>query len=844
MNEPPSPADAPPSPAEPQYAEAVDSVPVAESPEARRGKRIKIAIAVGIGLVAWLIAVIYEASRESEADAGRDALGRQKTGIKVIDLDPSLEETDKPTDDGPAKPQIADLLIEIDQLDATVWAKEVEAQTYEAAIVKLWDDLRAADDKIAVFEAAAPPTVMLGSLGAPQDLGLGVRHINVASPASSRTADEFRSLLAGFRKGGYVVEQTEWRHIAFTPAAPPSPAKSTVAVVIDAHGPGERRRVSIRGNLQIVWSNERDEAGHPRPASVDASQLTLTVRDAPPAFDPVLVVESQKPETRLDRQQYRRVWPILLDDLDGDDLPELILGGRNLVYPNLGGGKFGPPRAFCPQMPLIHSAGLLADFTGDGRRDFLCVDLRGQLLVHAGDGQGGFAPATIAGQFELRTPAVITAGDIDGDGDLDVFVGQYKVPWLEGQTATPYYDANDGYPAFLLRNDSGRFTDITESSGLAAKRHRRTYGASLADLDDDGHLDLLVTSDFAGVDLYRGDGQGRFTDVTSATLAERHALAPSHTFADFDADGRLDFFVAAESSPVVRRLDQLGIGRSDKPDATKMRTVMGYGNRMYLARGDRFEPPPFADQLADTGAPRACVSLDVENDGDVDLYVANGRQSGDSAADIGSNFWRHGIYFGSSQPDPAIEFVFDRLLLDPLKRGERSRNGFQHNALLANRGEQGFLDIAYPLGIAFEQDATAAIAGDIDNDGRVDLILGDSVFDEGFPIETIRALRNTLDPAGHWIGVRLHNGPGGRSPIGAKVTLTAAGQRRVATVATGDSFASQLGPVVHFGLGPVFAVDKLEIRWPGGKVDALERPVVDRYYDVGERPAAAAPASP
>ncbi|MEX2185551.1 MAG: CRTAC1 family protein [Pirellulales bacterium] len=803
-----------------------------------RPDRKKIAIWVGIAVVVWIVAMIYKGSGKSDADAGRDELGRQETGIQVIDLDgDSKPKTDDTNVDGAKKPQYVELLIDVEKLDATVWANEVEAQRYEAAIVKLWDDIRAADDKMAIIEAATPPTVVLGSLGQRDEVAVGIQQIKVVPPGTPRSADEFRTLLARFRGGMYVVEQTEWRHVDFAPAAAGSPARSTVAVVIDAHGPDHSRRVTIRGNLKVIWSPEVDEAGHPRAESVDASELSLTVRDAPPAFVEVLKFETEKPTATRAQRGYRHVMPLALDDLDGDGLPELILGGRNLVYPNLGDGKFGEPRPFCPQLPFIASVGLLADFTGDGRTDFLCFDGRRQILVYRGDGRGGFAAGESFGEFPMTLPTTITAGDVDEDGDLDVFVGQYKLQWRDGQTPTPYYDANDGEPAFLLRNDGTKFTDVTESSGLTAKRNRRTYGASLVDLNDDGHLDLLVTSDFAGIDLYLGDGAGHFKDVTATMLGERHGLSAAHAFADFDADGRLDFFVASESSPVVRRLDKLGIGRTDRPEETKMRTAMGYGNRMFLARGDRFEPPPFADQLAQTAAPRGCAVLDLENDGDVDLYIVNGQQSGNSAADIGSKYWRHGIYLGSSQPDRSVEMLFDRLFVDPLRTRQESLNGFQTNALLLNRGDKGFLDVAYAVGVASQDDGRTALAGDIDNDGRVDLLLLTLKIVDGAQRETLYVLRNTLQGTGHWIGVRLGNSPSGRSPIGAKVTLTQNGKQRTAVVATGQSQAVQLGPVVHFGLGATSSLDKLEVRWPDGEVESLNQPAVDRYHDVGQRAA-------
>src|SRR5262249_54375802 len=152
-------------------------------------------------------------------------------------------------------------------------------------------------------------------------------------------------------------------------------------------------------------------------------------------------------------------------------------------------------------------------------------------------------------------------------GDLDVFLGQYKNPTL-GQILRPhYYDANDGYPAFLLLNDGhGNFTDVTVAAGLEKNRRRRTFSASFANLDDDGSLDLVVVSDFAGLDLYRNNGHGHFTDMTRDWVAEPHAFGMGHALADFNVDGRLDLLMIGMNSPTVDRLEHLGLIRNGSND--------------------------------------------------------------------------------------------------------------------------------------------------------------------------------------------------------------------------------------------------------------------------------------
>src|SRR5207237_1164019 len=127
-----------------------------------------------------------------------------------------------------------------------------------------------------------------------------------------------------------------------------------------------------------------------------------------------------------------------------------------------------------------------------------------------------------------------------------------------------WYDANDGYPSFLLLNDGkGNFSDGTQRAGLAQKRWRRTYSASLVDLDGDGDLDLAVVSDFSGLDLYSNDGRGKFTDVTSTWAPEAKGFGMAHAIADFNKDGAPDLLMIGMNSPTADRLNALGLVRSD-----------------------------------------------------------------------------------------------------------------------------------------------------------------------------------------------------------------------------------------------------------------------------------------
>jgi len=103
-------------------------------------------------------------------------------------------------------------------------------------------------------------------------------------------------------------------------------------------------------------------------------------------------------------------------------------------------------------------------------------------------------------------------------------------------------------------------------------------------LDGDSHIDLMVVSDFAGLDLYRNDGRGHFTDVTPQWIAEPHAFGMGHILADFNADGRLDLPDDGDASPTVDRLDTLGLWRHYSTEDRLRRAAMTFGNRLHVAR--------------------------------------------------------------------------------------------------------------------------------------------------------------------------------------------------------------------------------------------------------------------
>jgi hypothetical protein len=711
------------------------------------------------------------------------------------------------------------------QLDQTVWAKERLAEQYEQVFIRLWDELRQAEDPFAVLGKFPFGDLRLAERESTEDHAWGIKLTRFGKVGPLLNVERWREWLASRTSAGWRVAQTEWRQREFDLQDGGS-TRSLVEFKANVVLPEDRRAVSLKGNLRVQWDRRPEPGATPFPRRIEVAELEALERKGPPAFQAAVsrVIEPEPNTVFID--------PLILYDLDGDGLSEVILGTKNVVFWNRGDGRF-ERRKLCTQHSDLIAAAVVADFNGDGHADFLAIDERG-LLLFAGDRQGQFDQPGQRGwtaREPLLNPFIVTAGDIDGDGDLDAWFGQYKLPYVAGQMPTPYYDANDGFPAFLLVNEgAGKFRDATEQAGLAAKRFRRTYSASFADLDEDGDLDLIVVNDFAGVDLYHNDGRGRFTDVTRAALAEAHLFGMAHTFGDYDVDGRMDVFVIGMDSVVGQRLDYLKLGRPQFPEHQRLRPAMAYGNRLYLARDGGVRQAPFNDQVARTGWSWGATSFDFDNDGDVDCYIANGHKSRATAKDYELQFWMHDIYVASSKHDPVLDVYF-RAVGRRLYGEGHSYGGFAKNALFLNEGGRRFLDVGHLMGVALEEDCRNAVADDLDGDGKLDLLVTTYlVWPEAQ--QALHLFRNDFADAGNWIGFRLRETKPGFSPAGAKLTLTTGAGKQVRWLVTGDGYRSQHSATAHFGLGAVTNVESAEVRWPNGKTQRLVAPAINRYHAV------------
>ncbi len=284
-------------------------------------------------------------------------------------------------------------------------------------------------------------------------------------------------------------------------------------------------------------------------------------------------------------------------------------------------------------------AALFADLDNDGDADAVLA-LLGPVCIFENDGLGKFTRRALLPKVE--TGFGLAATDYDGDCDLDLYVCRYFSSAADGGALAkpvPSFDANNGGPNVLLRNDGAwKFTDATAASGLDENNRRYSYACVWDDVNSDGLPDLYVANDFGRNNLYlqsRGaDGTPHFKDMADAVGLSGGAFGMSASTGDFNRDGQPDIYLGAMWSSAGHRITREDAFR--KGEAQRDRYFqLARGNSLFAnAGGGKFKDVSDAAGIRLGRWSWACLFADANNDGWEDILVANGFITGEVKDDL------------------------------------------------------------------------------------------------------------------------------------------------------------------------------------------------------------------
>ncbi|MGA9471447.1 MAG: tetratricopeptide repeat protein, partial [Terriglobales bacterium] len=493
-------------------------------------------------------------------------------------------------------------------------------------------------------------------------------------------------------------------------------------------------------------------------------------------------------------------------------------------------------------------------------------------LLFLNEGNARFHQQPNAFQFANPPQGTFTGAavaDYDRDGWLDIYfclyiyyqgTSQYKYP-------TPYYDANNGPPNFLMRNNrNSTFRDVTAEAGMNQNNTRYSFCCSWNDFNGDGWPDLYVVNDFGRKNLYRNNSNGTFTDVAAEAGVEDIGAGMSVCWFNDETSGNEksavdDLYVANMWTAAGERITMQEQFKKNSPAKVRAQYHKhAMGNSLFSASSALHSAnsavkvvdskmlvaftqgavSKFADatDISQTRIGRWAWSsdtFDFDHDTRPDLYVVNGMVSGPerNSKDLNSFFWRQVVAKSPDDAKASHDYEQGWSAVNELIRADRTWSGYERNIFYANNGDGTFSDVSGVAGLDFLEDGRAFAVADFDQDGRQEIFL------KNRNAPQLRIVKNVLPSLPPSIAFRLQGTKSNRDAIGALIQIETANGSQTCSIRAGSGFLSQHSKDVFFGLGQ-FEVEtqpdasptvSATIRWPSGVVQTLhDLPINHRFW--------------
>ena len=541
-------------------------------------------------------------------------------------------------------------------------------------------------------------------------------------------------------------------------------------------------------------------------------------------------------------------------DVDGDGLADLYFGGidsGNRLFKNMGGFRFEDitEMAGVAMRGFGTSGVLLEDVDGDLDLDLIVNTVGQGTHVLKNHGKGVFSPTSQSGALNPRRGAMsLTMGDVDRDGDLDLYIANYRNETIRDELNATYDgEMVDGRPVIthvngeptsqephigrfevgatgmvvengeadvLLINDgsggfeaqsftAGRFRDY-RGQPLATPPYDWGLSAMFRDINHDGAPDLYVANDYGSPDrMWMNSGNGTFVESFPTTMRAMSMFAMGVDFADINRDGRDDFFVADMLS---RTHEGRMVHMNEMPASGNPRQFPQ--NMLFLQREDgTFAEVGAIARLDRSDWSWTPIFLDVDLDGFEDLLVSNG----------------HEVYSLDADASQQVEAMRKQQRMSVAE--QRKLNRFfprlnPVNAAFRNRGDLTFEDVSADWGFTEESVTHGMALADLDNDGDLDLVCNN--MNQGAFV-----YRNNA--AAQRVAVRLVGNNGNSRGVGARIIVSTAGISQQQEMISGGRYLSGDDAIRTFA-APGGAEQRIDVHWPDGRVSVVPSAKANHLY--------------
>ncbi len=536
---------------------------------------------------------------------------------------------------------------------------------------------------------------------------------------------------------------------------------------------------------------------------------------------------------------------VAIGDINNDGLPDLYFTGTfvsNKLYLNKGNLQFEDitDKAGVGAQQGFKTGVSMVDINHDGWLDiYVCRtsksdDGQKNNLLYVNQGDMTFKESAASyGLLDNSNTNHANFFDYDLDGDLDLYLLNHRLNFKEAvrMRLQQLPDGNiirqtDPLSPFesdrLYRNEgNGSFTDVTETAGLVNSSF--AFCATVSDLNGDNYPDVYVTNDYIEPDyVYINNGDGTFTDRYFEYLHHSSQNSMGCDIADYNNDGLVDIVVLDMiTEDPFRYKELMNVMQLERYNAL---VQYGYGhqagrNMLQLNNGNgTFSEIGQLAGVAATDWSWGALFADFDNDGQKDLYIANGYKHDVTDLDY-MTYTRDSIEQTGGVNPTRFPDINDFLKVIPSIP--------QRNYLYHNQGDLTFDDVSESWGMPETSFSNGTAYGDLDGDGDIDLVVN-NIHDPAFVYENL----SQDIPGSHFLQVKLKGPEKNPLGVGASVKLNYDGQIQYLEMSPTRGFFSSSQHLLHFGLGEKTDGVNLTVVWADGKEEYLQNVKVDQVLSL------------